>query len=202
LVKDEEIKAIGTFVNVKNHNLFFNNCSNCSGNCCDGRNKFALSPLILKDFKEVYENFAIVFTWDYGDLKAFMILNDGKSYCKYFDNNTGYCTIYEKRSPACKLYPVSPYFDNIMVDTSCDAINTEFGTQIYQNGKVSDKFYHKRLNNFTKKLQETTDFLETINNKNDFELVTNILGIDLYKYNKIDSKNKFIKMHLESLKHL
>ena len=202
MVETKEIKAIGTFVNVKNHNLFFNSCSTCSGNCCDGRNKFSLSPLILKDFKEVYENFAIVFTWEYGDLRAFMILNDGKGYCKYIDEKTGGCTIYDKRSPACKLYPISPYFDNIMVDTACEAVNVEFGTQIYKDGKVSDKFYHKRLNNFTKKLKETTDFLKTINNKDDFELVTNISGVDLYKYNKENSDNKFIQMHLKSLKHL
>lgn len=202
MVKNEEINAIGTFVNVKNHNLFFNNCSNCSSNCCDGRNKFVLTPLILKDFKEVYENFAILFTWDYGELRVVMMLNDGTSSCKYIDEVTGLCTIYDKRSPACKLYPVSPYFDNIMVDTSCDAINGEFGTQIYKDGKVSENFYHKRLKNFTQKLQKTSDFLKTIDNKNDFELVKNVLGINLYKYSKIDTKNKFIKMHLESLIHL
>lgn len=188
---------INSFISVKDSNLHFDNCSSCDGKCCNGMNGFALSPLILEDIIDVYENFSIVFVIVDNELKLFMILNDGNSYCKYYINNQ--CSIYDKRAPTCKLYPLSPFFDDILVDASCPSINAKVGQKMYDNNKINDNFYHHRLDNFNTKLNNTKEFLDSINKTDDLELFTTILNVPLFKYNK-KSDNEFIQMHLDSLK--
>jgi Fe-S-cluster containining protein len=190
--------SVGSFVNIKNHNLKFSGCNTCDGDCCNGAKGFALSPLILEDFEEVYENFPIVFSLNDRKIKAYVVLNDGKDHCKYYLDNR--CSIYEKRTPACKLYPISPYFDNILIDTECPSINLEFGKDICENGKIHDDFYTNRLNNFNEKLKESMEFFESIDNINDFKFIGHVLGMPLLKYTK-QSDNKYINMHLDSLIH-
>lgn len=186
------------FLNIKNHDLYFNGCGTCEGNCCNGAKGFAVSPLILEDFEKVYKNFAIVFSLRDKKLDAYVILNDGKGHCKYYIDNK--CSIYEQRTPSCKLYPISPYFDNILVDTECPSINTEFGTSICQSGKLNKDFFTSRLENFNNKLQKTREFYNGIHNINHFKFIGHIRGMPLLKYTK-STDNKYIQMHLESLVH-
>ena len=188
----------GTFKNIISNDFKFKGCDKCEGICCNGARGFALSPLILEDFEDVYKNFAIVFSISNRKLKPYVVLNNGTSYCKYYINNK--CSIYEKRPPACKLYPLSPYFDNILVDIECPSINTENGEQLSLGGKVLSSFHTKRLSNFNQKLQESILFYDSIYNINDFKFIGNILGMPLLKYTK-ESENKYIKMHLDSLVH-
>lgn len=190
--------SIGSFVNIKKNNLFFNGCATCDGNCCNGARGFALSPLILEDFEEVYKNFTITFALNDRKLRAYVILNNGKDHCKYYINNQ--CSIYEERTPACKLYPVSPYFENILIDTECPSINTEYGEPICSEGKLNDTFYTDRLTDFNEKLKESFDFYDSIHNINNFKFLGDILGMQLLKYVG-PSDNKYIKMHKESLIH-
>ena len=189
---------IGTFVNIKNNNLYFNGCNSCDGDCCNGAKGFAISPLILDDFEDVYKNFAIIFNLNAQHIKAYVVLNDGKSHCKYYLNNK--CSIYEERTPACKLYPVSPYFEHILVDTQCPSINTQFGEIITKDAKLHNDFYTKRLDNFNEKLKLSYKFYDNLD-KRYFEKIGNILGIDIFKYTK-NNDNKYIQMHLKSLKHI
>lgn len=192
------MEKIGTFVNIKQNDLLFNGCSSCEGNCCNGAKGFSLSSLILEDFEEVYENFAIAFTIKERKLIACVLLNNGTDYCKYYKDNQ--CSIYEQRTPACKLYPISPYLDEVLVDTQCPSINKEVGKIVSQNGKLSDDFYTQRLENFHEKLLKTNQFYDSIFDMNNFALMGQISGLPLLHYNK-PSDNKYIQMHLKSLKH-
>lgn len=192
------MESIGSFVNIKNHDLHFHGCSTCEGNCCNGAKGFAASPLILEDFEEVYKNFPILFSIKEQKIVAYVLLNDGKGHCKYYINNQ--CSIYEQRTPACKLYPISPYFKDILVDTACPSIKSDFGSSLCNGGKLNSEFYTQRLENFVEKLELTNEFFESINDVNHFVYVGEVLGLPLLKYNK-PSDSKYIKMHLESLKH-
>ncbi len=187
---------IGSFINIKTQDFYFNGCSGCDGDCCNGAKGFALSPLILEDFEEVYKNFAIVFGFQDENLRAYVVLNDGKSHCRYYIDNK--CSIYEQRTPACKLYPISPYFEHILVDSECPSINDKSGICLSHNGKINDAFYTKRLDNFKDKLEKTYMFYDAINDKENFEVIGNILGIDILKYIK-NTDDKYLKMHLDSL---
>jgi Fe-S-cluster containining protein len=187
---------LGSFVNIKTQNFYFNNCNSCQGNCCNGANGFAISPLILEDFEDVYKNFKIVFALNENQIGAYVVLNDGKSYCKYYKNNS--CSIYEYRTPACKLYPLSPYFEHILIDTQCPSVNQEFGENICFNSKLNNKFYTKRLDNFNEKLFKSYEFYNSINNPENFKQIGDILGLPIYKYTK-NTSNKYIKLHLQSL---
>ena len=191
------MESVGSFVNIKSHNFHFHGCSTCEGHCCNGAKGFAASPLILEDFEEVYKNFPIVFSIKEKKLVAYVLLNDGKNYCKYYVNQQ--CSIYLQRPPACKLYPVSPYFEHLLVDTACPSVNKDSGYSLCNDGKLNSAFATKRLENFVEKLAQTNTFLESISTLEDFEQVGNLLGIPLLKYIK-PSDNKYIKMHLESLK--
>lgn len=192
------MNKIGTFINIKKQNFYFNGCADCEGICCNGAKGFALSPLILDDFEKVYKNFAIVFTIIGKKLRALVVLNDGKSFCKYYVDNK--CSIYEERTPSCKLYPIAPYFDDILVDTSCPSINFEIGDSICNQGKIDKKFFTDRLKNFNQKLIDTYNFLETIYDINDFKFIGHVKGTPLLKYTK-ETNDIYIKMHLESLVH-
>lgn len=192
------MKSIGSFVNIKSHDLHFSGCSTCEGDCCNGAKGFAASPLILEDFEAVYQNFPILFSISGQKLSAYVLLNDGKSYCKYYINQQ--CSIYLQRPPACKLYPVSPYFEHIFVDTACPSINQKAGYSVCRDGKLNSAFATKRLEGFVDKLEETHAFFESIHTLENFEHVGNVSGITLFKYIK-PSTNRYIQMHIESLKH-
>lgn len=188
--------SVGSFVSIYKHDLYFNGCSSCDGNCCNGAKGFAIAPLILEDFKEVYKNFKIVFGLNENQVGAYVVLNDGKSHCKYYQDSR--CSIYEQRTPACKLYPISPYFENILVDTECPSINSEFGEPICIDKQLNQKFYTDRLKNFNEKLLKTYEFYNSINDATNFEQIGEISGLPIFKYIK-RSSNPYIQMHLESL---
>jgi len=176
--------------------LFFSNCDGCEQMCCTG-SKFSLAPLVLEDFERVYKYFPILFGTVNDEFKAFIPLNNGKESCPYLDSNLK-CSIYESRPPACRLYPISPYFDQLFVDTSCKAVGFE-GDFLVSPKYLSNSFYDKRLENFVPKLEETKDFLELI--KNDLEHIVTIHDIKLYKYNA-NLNNTPIQLHLQSLSNL
>jgi len=173
--------------------VYFTGCTTCTNRCCEG-GKFSLAPLILEDFERVYKNFEIFFGFVDGNLKALMVLNRGSTeVCKYLEN--GICTIYENRPPACKLYPISPYYDEIYVDSSCDGVSSS-GEFLVSPEKINPNFMDKRLDNFSSKLQSTHAWLDTI--KHDLDYVDNVMGINLLKYvGPLD--DKYIKMHLISM---
>lgn len=192
------MESIGSFVNIKNRDLYFNGCSSCEGTCCNGAKGFAASPLILEDFETVHKNFPILFSVNGEDLVVYVLLNNGKGHCKYYIDHK--CSIYEQRTPACRLYPISPYFEHILVDTACSAVSYESGKLLCSNGIVQSDFYTKRLENFVAKREATKVFLESIKHVEDFEYIGELLGLPLLKYVK-PSDNPYIQMHLESLKH-
>ena len=181
------------FISIKDiDSIYFDSCSGCLENCCSGKN-FKLIPLILDDFIEVYENFKIYFAKIEEFFTPVMQLAEVDSGCKYFKNSI--CTIYEKRPPGCRLYPISPYFDDILVDLSCKAVGNQ-GMFLASKDKISSNFYHKRLENFNKKRVETINFTQSL--KDDLILEKTLSNIELYIYNKkID--NIYIKMHQKSL---
>jgi len=182
------------FIPVKDvGDVYFTGCATCTNRCCEG-GKFSLAPLILDDFERVYKNFEIFFGYVDTNLKALMVLNRGRTdVCKYLEN--GVCTIYENRPPACKLYPLSPYYDEIYVDSSCEAVSRS-GDFLVSPEKINPSFNDERLENFSSKLQKTNSWLETI--KDDLEEVDEIMGIRLLKYvGKID--DKYLSMHLSSM---
>jgi len=101
------------FVNIKDiGKTYFSSCDNCVRDCCSAP-MVMLAPLILDDFQYVYKNFPIQFAYINNELKALMIINKGEGSCKYYKNNR--CTIYNERPPACRMYPVSPYFDEFFI---------------------------------------------------------------------------------------
>ena len=194
------MEQIGSFVNSASHDLFFKGCSSCEGLCCNGLKGFAASPLILEDFEAVYQHFAIVFSFDgEGELGVYVMLNDGKGHCNYFLNNQ--CSIYEHRTPACRLYPISPYFEHILVDTACPSVNPDMGKVICKDGKLSHAFYTQRLENFVAKREATKAFLESIKKEEHFAYCGEVLGLPLFRYAR-QSDNPYIKMHQMSLHHL
>jgi len=181
------------FISIKDiESIYFDSCSGCLENCCSGKN-FKFIPLILDDFIEVYENFKIYFAKIEGSFTPIMQLAEVDSGCKYFKDSI--CTIYDKRPPGCRLYPISPYFDDILVDLSCKAVGNQ-GIFLASKDKISSNFYHKRLENFNKKREETIKFIESIKDCLILEKV--VLNIELYICNR-NIDNIYIKMHQKSL---
>lgn len=191
--------CIGSFITIKGRNWYFNGCSTCQGFCCDGAYGFSLAPLILEDFEAVYRYFPIVFSFLEDTLGVFVLLNDGKNQCRYFENKR--CSIYDHRPPACRLYPVSPYFEHLLVDTKCPSLSRTEGRLLCKNGVLESAFYTKRLENFVAKKEETRLFLERMNDRNDFEYIGKIADTSLYVSKHAD-QNRYLKMHAESLKFL
>ena len=184
--------------------LKFNSCEGCKKNCCTAQGGFSLAPLILDDYVEVYERFPILFAQVGQMFKSVIILNNGEDDCIYFDAKTKLCTIYEHRPPACVMYPISPLFDEICVDTSCHAVSEREGEFLCDSQSFSKKFHHKRIDNFYEKLRYTQKFLNQIR-FNTIKKIT-ILGINLYQFDgqcAIDSEfEPYINMHFDSLKHI
>ena len=196
------MEQIGSYLNVGEMDFYFTGCQTCDKRCCDGKVGFSLTPLIVDDFTEVYKHFPILFGSVNGVFRPLMVLNDGNSVCSYLNEN-GQCSIYDERPPACKLYPVSPFFDEVFIDSACPSVSGEItGEPIIQKGKVTEKFYHQRLENFSQKLEKTSAFMkELVAKESDFEPVGEVSRVVLYKY--VGSiENDLIKMHKASLKHL
>jgi len=154
--------------------LYFKGCKDCT-KCCDGT-QFFLAPLVLDDFEKVkpyFEIRAIILD----DIIPVMLFNDGNSPCKYLEE--GKCTIYENRPPACKIYPFSPFFDEIFIDLSCDAISFE-GDRLPTSKEelLKSNFFDERMINLTEKRAKTIEYMK--NQKLEFD--KEIKGIKLYKF--------------------
>jgi Fe-S-cluster containining protein len=193
------VEKIGSFVNINNGDFTFDGCSGCRANCCNGEMGFAASPLILEDFKAVYEHFPILFGLNDSRLGAYVLLNDGTSHCRYYDNEQNGCTIYENRTPACRLYPVSPYFENIMIDTECPAVKEEGGTVLCRDGKLESEFYTDRLTDFPEKLAATEKYLHTLLTvPENFTPIGAVSGLPLFIHKDVPG-DLFLEMHRFSL---
>jgi Fe-S-cluster containining protein len=135
--------------------LYFNGCGDCS-ECCEG--KFFLAPLILEDFEKVKKYFEIrAIILD--EIIPVMLLTDGENSCKYLKN--GKCEIYNDRPPACKIYPFSPYYDDIFIDLSCKAIGT-IGNKLPTNKDeyINSPFFEERFIDFSKKRYKTIEYMK------------------------------------------
>eukprot|EP01029_Cantina_marsupialis_P018837 TRINITY_DN435_c0_g1_i1.p1 TRINITY_DN435_c0_g1~~TRINITY_DN435_c0_g1_i1.p1 ORF type:complete len:122 (+),score=1.66 TRINITY_DN435_c0_g1_i1:35-367(+) len=103
------------FVDIKKIDTqYFSTCENCKTDCCSFP-KVSLAPLILEDFEYVYEKFLIQFAYINKELRVLMVINRGEGSCAYFKDSM--CSIYEKRPPACRMFPISPYFKEISKKT-------------------------------------------------------------------------------------
>ncbi len=173
----------------------FNSCEGCESHCCDG-SRFHFTPLILDDFEDVYKNFPIIFSFIDNELRALIRLSADEQKCRYFLENK--CSIYTERPPACRLYPVTPFYEDILVDTSCHGVGEE-GQVLASNSSISNSFYHDRLENFETKRQKTIKFLKEI--ENNLESIGEYEGVEMFKCT-LKNNNPYIKQHLDSLKFL
>ena len=189
------------FINSQNKKYTFSTCEGCESNCCDGKTGTIFSQIILDDFKQIYENYPILFIFgELGYIKPILLLTNGKDLCRYVKDSK--CTIYEKRSSICKAYPLSAHIDNnIYVDHLCPAVNSDNknSTVLVENKKINKNFYSKIFDNYQDKYIQTHNELEKFNIKSDFDVAITINGIDFYKYKK-QTSNKYLKLHQKSLK--
>lgn len=188
------------YINLKEADgLSFSNCDNCRTSCCDG-GRFILAPLVLEDFQWVYKKFLIAFAMIDDALRIVMLISNRDKPCIYYQNSR--CTIYENRPPACVTYPFTPFYDEVLVDTACEAVGfVGFELKQEEEGvleQIHPSFYHKRFEDFSSKLKDTEKFLEDLDAS--FEVVLNVEGIDLMRY--VGQKDSdVLKMHHASLEH-
>ena len=177
------------FVDIRHLELLkFKGCKECT-ECC----KKPLAPLILEDFKIIYNYFPILIAkLDY--LRPVMLLSNEIS-CPYLNN--GKCTIYENRPPACKIYPYSPWYDKILLDLSCSGVGCE-GEYLPLNKKefYNSSFYEERFENIKEKLNKTKKWLS----KKDLIKIGSIKNIEIYKTDSIN--DEYDRMHQNSLEFL
>jgi Fe-S-cluster containining protein len=165
------------YININDlEKIHFSSCDGCLDSCCSS-SKFIMAPLILEDIKEVYNHFPIFFASIDNETRLVMILGAKESNCPYFEEDK--CSIYEQRPPACKLYPLSPYYDEILIDTSCNAVGS-LGDIVSKNGKCTDKFYYERFDNFITKISKTKEYINKRENK--LDEVDEIVGIKIFNY--------------------
>jgi len=175
--------------------VHFKSCEGCETPCCDGK-RFYFIPLILEDFVEVYKNFAIVFTQINSQWRMLMILSKDSNGCAYFKE--GKCSIYSERPPGCYLYPLTPYYEDILIDMACPAINENAEGDFFANQKtINSDFYHKRLENFNDKRLKSEDYLQSLNQE--FESLGFVNGIEVFGYAGSRS-DSYLQMHRESLR--
>lgn len=177
---------------LKDKTYFFSGCNGCV-ECC----KYPFIPLVLDDFKFVYEYFPIVFAYINKELRVLILLSDGEK-CRYLKD--GICSIYENRPPSCKMYPISPFFGSLLLDYSCPSVG-DMGTFLIRNGEVGESNYHERVDNFEEKLAATSEFLvhaePNLKNIGSFKNIQLfVLGGDLDEY------AEFVDMHRRSLRFL
>lgn len=176
--------------------ISFSTCEGCLEGCCSGA-RIICAPLLVQDFHEVYERFPILFAYlkDEG-LKAFVLLTNGQKACRYFKDNK--CSIYEFRPPACRTYPLSPYYEKIFVDTSCPGVMNE-GIKLYENKQIHQNFYHSRFENFVSKYEQSALTYQEYEKHLSYKLT--LLGMDFFEIN-IETEDSFLHMHQYSLKNL
>jgi Fe-S-cluster containining protein len=187
------------FENIKDKSFSFSSCEGCGAKCCSGLYGSNFSEITLEEFEKVYTNFAILFSFgDLHYLKANLILTKELEHCKYIKDDK--CTIYDNRPSVCKTYPLSPNIDNdIYIDTTCPALSE--GEDMISKGSVNNDFFNKVFENYQDKYLETHFHLEKFNNKDDFECVLNIKGMEFFKY-KNKTEDRYLKMHQASLVYL
>jgi len=191
------------FIETSNKIYNFSSCEICQANCCNGQKGTLFAQIILEDFKEVYENFPIVFIFgELGYIKPVVLLTNGNSFCKYLKEYK--CTIYEKRPSICRVYPLSANIDNkIYIDELCPAVDESFDENNYivKDNAIHKNFDYKTLHEYQDKYIETFHELDQFNKKEDFSLAIQINGIQFFKFKK-DVDNKYMQMHQKSLIHL
>lgn len=182
------------YINIQDlSTLYFSGCSGCTYSCCDG-SRFAFLPLILEDFEEVYPYFPIVFAVIERDLRALILLSDSTGKCHYFNGQS--CVLYDKRPPGCRLYPLTPFYDQILIDSSCPALTHEPSTPLVSSGTIHADFYHHRLEGFEMKRQATAAYLSKL--QTDLNSLGEFRGIELFRYTG-DIDDPYIQMHRKSL---
>jgi Fe-S-cluster containining protein len=173
------------FVDVKKIDLLkFKGCKGCV-ECC----KKPFAPLILDDFKKVYKHFAILFV-DIVYMRPVMVIAKD-DVCRYLENEK--CSIYEKRPPACKTYPFSPFFDKLYIDVGCNGVGIE-GEFLPLKNFENSQFFDDRYIDFENKLLKTNIWLES----KKFKKAGKIRGFDYFVLEKVE--DEFDKMHYQSLK--
>jgi Fe-S-cluster containining protein len=179
------------YVNIKYlKNLKFNNCQDCT-KCCENK---MFAPLILDDIKKVYKYFPILVIFlPKPKIVIPLALN---SLCPYLKDNK--CTIYDNRPPACKIYPFSPWYGEIILDISCDGIGIKGeNLPLSKDAFKNSKFYDERIENIEEKLNKTENWLK----REKLTFLTKINNIKIYKIKKNNDKyNKMIQKSYENLK--
>lgn len=173
--------------------LFFSNCYGCQSSCCDG-SRFLFLPLILEDFEEVYPYFPIVFAQINGEMRALILLIGENGTCRYYQS--GECVIYNHRPPGCRLYPFTPYFEDILVDVSCPAVSETSGQFLAAPSHINTAFHHKRLIDFEAKRQTTVEYIRQLNDS--FESIGEINTMVLLRYTG-ELNDAYMQMHFQSL---
>lgn len=187
-----------TFENTINKVFTFSSCDICDSRCCDGKRGSTFAQIILSDFEEVCKNFPIAFLiGSLGYLKPVVLLSNGKDYCRYLQNNR--CYIYEQRPSVCRVYPLSPHLTNaIFIDTLCPAVN-DIGEKIIENNFPEENFKHDVLDSYQDKYVHMHMHFDKYNMIDNIEVLNKIGDIIFYKF-KDNLDDKYIKMHLSSLK--
>ena len=156
--------------------LYFKGCGDCSERC---EGKFFLAPLILEDFQKVEPYFEIKAIKLEGEIVPVMLLTDGENPCKYL--NKGKCKIYENRPPACKIYPFSPFYDELFLDLSCQAISykeTILKLPRTKNEFLNSQFFEERVIDFKEKREKTLKYMK----KQKLTFYKKIKGIELFNF--------------------
>jgi Fe-S-cluster containining protein len=152
-----------------------------------------MAPLVLDDFKKVFQFFPIVIA-ALDELKPVMLLSNGIS-CPYLKDNR--CSIYEKRPPACKIYPFSPWYEKILLDLSCKGVGTKGDLlPLKKEEFIKSPFYEERFENIKEKLNKTKKWLS----KKDLIKIGSIKNIEIYKTDSIN--DEYDRMHQNSLEFL
>lgn len=180
------------FTPISNQNFTFGDCKNCQALCC----KSVYSQIIKDEFESIYKDFPILFIFGtLGFVKPVVILSNGFDFCPYLKDFR--CTIYEKRPIVCKTYPLSPNLDNqIYIDS--------FGCPEINKGEKKLEFEKEYFASYFKSYQEKyieTHFEFEKLEKNDFEFVCTILGVDFYKYVGVETSS-YLEFHRLSLENL
>ena len=186
------------FENTLNKKYHFSSCEICDAACCKGINGTIFSQLLLEDFKEIYENFPIVFMiGDLNYLKPVILLTNGIDSCRFLDGTK--CSIYENRPSVCKIYPLSPHLTNVpFIDVSCPAVGSE-GTLIVDNGILEKSAEHEVFEDYQNKYIKMHLHFEKFNCEENLEFLKEIKGNRFYKF-KEDFEDEYLNMHLSSLK--
>ena len=167
----------------------FNGCDGCT-ECCKSK---LMAPLILEDFKKVYKYFPILIA-KLDTYKPVMLLSNETS-CPYLKKDK--CSIYEKRPPACKIYPYSPWYDSILLDLSCKGVGIKGeALPLTKEEFYNSKFFDERIENITEKIEKTTIWLQN-QQLIPFKIYK---GIELFSIKNND--DKYSEMIIKSSVHL